>query len=95
MLLAALNHLRVPTQQAQRPIDQTARVAAIGKDGLQTLKAHEKPHQQSLGPHPVLKPAEGATTANCSPIVSEAMWRSRPLILLPVSYPRCPLLRRY
>ena len=53
-LLAALDHLHVPAQQAQRPIDQTARVAAIGKDGLQTLKAHEQPHQQSPGSHLVL-----------------------------------------
>ena len=53
-LLAALDHLHVPTKHAQHPIDQAARVAAIGKDRLETLKVQEQPDQQSPGSCPVL-----------------------------------------
>ena len=54
MPLAALDHLHVPTKHAQRPIDQTAHVAAIGKDGFEAIKAQEQPHQQSPGSPPIL-----------------------------------------
>ena len=83
--------LHVLAEHARRPIDQTAPVVAIGKEGLQTLKAHEQPHQQSPGPYPVLNAsAECSTTASSRPIVSAAIWRLRPLTLLPASYPRFP-----
>ena len=40
-LLKALDHLHAPAQHAQRPFNQRARVAAIYKKSLRTLKVNE------------------------------------------------------
>ena len=50
MLLAALDHLHVPTQHAQRPIDQTACVAAIAKMVLRHSKRKNSLISKVLAP---------------------------------------------